>query len=94
MLFVADATSIDCIGRDFRLQNTDIIGITYNGTTATTIGGLTCQRWDSQTPHSHSWGLNEEENYCRNIPDFEEKPWCYTVSSGTRWDYCDVPLCI
>ena len=46
----------------------------YRGNISTTANGRTCQRWDSQSPHSHSRtpenypnsGL--EENYCRN-PD-------------------------
>ena len=48
----------------------------YRGTQSTTETGKTCQRWDTQSPHSHSrtpqnypnTGL--VENYCRN-PDGE-----------------------
>ena len=71
----------------------------FRGTISQTRKGLTCQRWDSQFPHRHMHITPEthpndglEENYCRN-PDGEERPWCYTASEGTRWDYCDVPLC-
>ena len=43
----------------------------YRGTHNVTVSGLTCQRWDEQSPHEHtvtpvevpSAGL--EENYCR-----------------------------
>ncbi|XP_066264356.1 uncharacterized protein [Branchiostoma lanceolatum] len=57
-----------------------------------------CQRWDSQTPHSHPHtpqahpdaGL--EENFCRN-PDDKERPWCYTTDPALRWSYCDVMEC-
>ena len=70
----------------------------YRGTISETAAGLTCQRWDSQSPHSHtrtaanypSSGL--EENYCRN-PDGEPRAWCYTTDPGTRWAFCDVPFC-
>ena len=59
---------------------------------------LECQRWDSQSPHTHSRtpesnpdsGL--EENYCRN-PDGEPRAWCYTTDPNTRWAFCDVPRC-
>jgi len=71
----------------------------YRGTKSTTVGGLTCQAWSSQSPHKHSRTPEKypdaglEENFCRN-PDGEPKgTWCYTTSSGKRWDYCGVPSC-
>eukprot|EP00058_Branchiostoma_floridae_P012504 XP_002597992.1 hypothetical protein BRAFLDRAFT_79777 [Branchiostoma floridae] len=61
-------------------------------------GDLVCQRWDSQSPHSHPYtpqahpdaGL--EENFCRN-PDNKERPWCYTTDGTQSWDYCNVMEC-
>merc|ERR1719396_265533 len=70
----------------------------YRGTIATTISGRTCQRWDSNEPHSHSRkranypNAGLEENYCRN-PDGEPSNWCYTTDINKRWDFCYVPLC-
>ena len=70
----------------------------YRGTIATTVSGKTCQRWDSQFPHSHSNSPSDrplsglEENYCRN-PDGEDTAWCYTTDSDKRWEACDVPTC-
>ncbi|XP_066293520.1 plasminogen-like [Branchiostoma lanceolatum] len=73
-------------------------GASYRGTVAVTITGKTCQRWDSQTPHTHdrtpanypSGGL--DENYCRN-PDNWYNLWCFTTDPDKRWEYCDVPDC-
>ncbi|XP_066263239.1 uncharacterized protein [Branchiostoma lanceolatum] len=73
-------------------------GASYRGTVSVTDTGITCQRWDSQTPHGHdmtpadyvSSGL--EKNYCRN-PDGEAGVWCYTMDPSTRWTYCKVPVC-
>ena len=68
-------------------------GTGYAGTANETNTGLQCQRWDSQTPHSHKWGsLGSDEDYCRN-PDNDRRPWCYTTSADTRWEYCDIPHC-
>ncbi|KAI8490987.1 hypothetical protein Bbelb_314060 [Branchiostoma belcheri] len=61
-------------------------------------GDRLCQRWDSQSPHTHPHtpqahpdaGL--EENFCRN-PDNKERPWCYTTDPALRWDYCNVMEC-
>ena len=77
-----------------RLQQKD-----YRGTINVTRSGRTCQRWDAQTPHTHSndpsaeplAGL-EDNNFCRN-PDFDEGAWCYTTDPEVRWEYCDVPAC-
>merc|ERR1711902_478286 len=70
----------------------------YRGTISETASGRTCQRWDSNEPHSHSRkranypNAGLEENYCRN-PDGEPASWCYTTDPDKRWDYCDVPVC-
>ena len=65
-----------------------------------TASGLPCQRWDSQSPHSHPNSdasrfpdatMGETTNYCRN-PDNDATLWCYTTTS-VRWDYCAVPMC-
>eukprot|EP00058_Branchiostoma_floridae_P014876 XP_002600364.1 hypothetical protein BRAFLDRAFT_66597 [Branchiostoma floridae] len=61
-------------------------------------GDRVCQRWDSQSPHSHPHtpqahpdaGL--EENFCRN-PDNKKRPWCYTTDETQIWDYCNVMEC-
>ena len=72
---------------------TDSKGTTYNGQKNTTKSGIVCQAWGTSTPHKHSFGkLADEKNYCRN-PDGENKPWCYTIDSKKRWDYCEIPRC-
>ncbi|XP_022321438.2 uncharacterized protein LOC111123420 isoform X1 [Crassostrea virginica] len=70
-------------------------GADYFGTSTRTQGGLTCMRWDSQSPHSHKYGnLKDQENYCRNPFGSEPKgPWCYTIDPNKRWDYCSIPMC-
>ena len=66
------------------------------GTTALTDTGKVCQRWDAQYPHTHhhlndGTYLDLKENYCRNYD--HERPWCYTLDPGTRWENCPVPRC-
>ena len=67
----------------------------YRGLINVSESGKTCQKWTSQTPHSHSRtpqnypgkGLGDH-NYCRN-PDGDEKgAWCYTTDPAHRWQYC------
>ncbi|XP_050751137.1 plasminogen-like [Gymnogyps californianus] len=73
-------------------------GEDYRGRIAITESGNACQQWNMQFPHRHGWipdrypckGL--EENYCRN-PDGEKRPWCYTINSSVRWEYCAIPQC-
>ena len=78
-------------------------GAGYKGCQTMTVGGNTCQRWDSDSPHGHSrgfhgpyqsyWeGLGEDAdaagNYCRN-PDGEPSIWCYTTNPDVRWELCE-----
>ena len=71
---------------------------------AVTQNGVTCQRWDAQTPHDHTSAsdaqyfpdatLSDASNFCR-IPtdDSTTEPWCYTTDPDTRWDLCAIPSC-
>jgi integrin beta 3 len=69
-------------------------GYEYTGRVSRTKSGKRCQRWDSQSPHKHSYkGLMAHENYCRNPEGKEDEPFCFTEEKSTRWEYCDVPFC-
>uniref|UniRef100_A0A3Q3JMG9 Hepatocyte growth factor n=1 Tax=Monopterus albus TaxID=43700 RepID=A0A3Q3JMG9_MONAL len=68
-------------------------GTDYRGTINITPEGVTCQRWDSQFPHKHSF-LSQNfkckdlrENYCRN-PDGIDYPWCFTTDPNQRIAKC------
>lgn len=71
----------------------------YLGKVNTTKDGLACQRWESQTPHSHTAPpdifpeLEDAENYCRNAGGEEERPWCFTTNSSVRWQHCNIAQC-
>ena len=93
LFFFQDGTITDCMNVDMRTRHVNIMGISYKGKVSKTMSGLTCQQWSSQSPHKHSLGKTEHSNYCRNVPEFEKGPWCYTSSSSKRWDLCDVPMC-
>lgn len=71
----------------------------YRGSVDTTPTGLTCQRWDSQHPHNHSYSPQDypckdlSENFCRN-PDGREFPWCFTTDPRVRMMFCShIPQC-
>ncbi|XP_030631574.1 hepatocyte growth factor a [Chanos chanos] len=71
----------------------------YRGTISVTPSGVTCQRWDSQFPHNHSYNPQNyrckdlRENYCRN-PDGAEIPWCFTTDPKVRKAFCtNIPRC-
>jgi len=74
-------------------------GWEYRGPQSLTWEGKICQAWTSQLPHGHdrtpdnypNSGLTE--NFCRNPDNRTEGPWCYTMDSGTEWQYCTVPSC-
>ncbi|XP_041366718.1 hepatocyte growth factor-like [Gigantopelta aegis] len=73
----------------------------YTGRKMTTSSGITCQRFDQQTPHIHFFlvpsrfnvaSLSDVENFCRD-PDTEGVPWCYTVDPSIRFTSCGIPFC-
>lgn len=68
-------------------------GANYFGHVNTTVSGRTCMRWDSQSPHGHSFGIVKDQgNYCRNPYKDEAKgPWCYTTDPNKRWEFCNIP---
>ena len=68
-------------------------GEEYKGSASTTVGGLTCQRWDSQYPHTHDEVIYEGENFCRNPGGRAPFPWCFTTERNVRWQLCDIPFC-
>ena len=76
-------------------------GKEYIGQISETANGTACQRWDSQSPHSHNYTTNDyypdatitdAANHCRNVDD-EDLPWCYTTDPDVRWEYCNIPDC-
>ena len=72
-------------------------GQTYAGGTFVTESGHLCQDWVAQSPHAHSAFdpslLHRAARECRNPGGLGERPWCYTVNSRVRWEYCDVQQC-
>uniref|UniRef100_A0A672IT41 Hepatocyte growth factor-like n=1 Tax=Salarias fasciatus TaxID=181472 RepID=A0A672IT41_SALFA len=74
-------------------------GADYKGTMNVTPEGVTCQRWDSQFPHNHTFLPQNfqckdlRENYCRN-PDGADYPWCFTTDPNQRRANCThIPRC-
>ena len=78
-------------------------GYRYTGEINQTVGGIPCQRWDTNSPHTNNFEnpshfpgnvttLSDLENYCRN-PGYDNATWCYTTDEHQRWDHCDVPKC-
>ncbi|KAK6188530.1 hypothetical protein SNE40_004688 [Patella caerulea] len=73
----------------------------YMGTKSMTKSLYTCQRWDSQYPHQHSYKEHDFPerkftliyNYCRTTPDSNE-PWCYTNDRKVRWEHCSINNCV
>ena len=77
-------------------------GQDYAGTVSKTRSDKTCQRWDSQSPHSHDYtdittfpddAFSDVNNFCRSPDGDSGGPWCYTTDPDTQWEYCDIPIC-
>ena len=75
-------------------------GVDYFGRVNQTINEIPCQRWSSQTPHSHTYTdpngfwdntVEEAESFCRNPTtpgQVNDWPWCFTSDPATQWDFC------
>ncbi|KAJ8967125.1 hypothetical protein NQ314_003077 [Rhamnusium bicolor] len=72
----------------------------YQGKVNMTKNSIPCQRWDSQSPHTHDSPpnifpeLKNSENFCRNAGGEEKRPWCFTTNPTIRWQHCDIPRCL
>ncbi|KAK7116174.1 hypothetical protein V1264_001901 [Littorina saxatilis] len=75
----------------------------YTHTVSVTKHGVTCQKWDVDTPHTRNHELvtklehfpiplDLDNNYCRIYPD-RTIPWCYTTDPGHKSDDCGIPAC-
>ncbi|XP_062618539.1 receptor-type tyrosine-protein phosphatase kappa-like isoform X3 [Saccostrea cucullata] len=70
----------------------------YMGTKSVTDSLFTCQRWDSQVPHRHSYNGNDfpdrrlPDKFCRTTKD-AARPWCYTSDKDKRWEHCNINNC-
>uniref|UniRef100_A0A8C7XYQ0 Macrophage stimulating 1 n=1 Tax=Oryzias sinensis TaxID=183150 RepID=A0A8C7XYQ0_9TELE len=74
-------------------------GKNYRGIVHKTRKGVTCQRWNVNTPHRTKINplthpeANLTENYCRNPDGDQHGPWCYTTDPKTEFDYCAIKQC-
>ncbi|XP_048886035.1 prothrombin [Brienomyrus brachyistius] len=74
------------------------IGLNYQGNSAVTISGKTCQYWKSNFPHkitefNVSLDASLTQNHCRNPDKSPEGPWCYTRDPTVRKEKCHIPKC-
>ena len=84
-------------------RSADGRGRDYRGELSYTTDGVSCQRWSRQYPHSHSYVTGDpdvdhleglgDHNHCRNPEERRRRPWCFTLQTASRWQYCDVPIC-
>lgn len=75
----------------------------YAGNLRNTLSGLTCQKWDTDSPHVNNFkdpslypdeSLAAADNYCRSPdPEFEGGPWCYTTDPAVERMLCNVVHC-
>ena len=80
----------------------DSLGSDYVGTISSTMTERECQRWDDQAPHQHDFtdpsmypdaSIPDAENFCRNLDDDPNGPWCFTNDPNVRRQTCNIPIC-
>jgi hypothetical protein len=62
----------------------------YEGSASVTVNGRLCQKWSSQTPHTHSYGSTGDHNFCRD-PSSSGTLWCYTTDPSVATENCADP---
>lgn len=85
----------ECVAGTLQVHSSE-----YRGKLATTVSGRTCQKWTSQSPHSHdrtaenypAAGLGDHNN-CRN-PDGWENLWCTIPPSDAKPCFVHAILCM
>ena len=53
-----------------------------------TVSGHSCQAWNVQWPHRHTFGYVGSHNFCRNPDNLTGGVWCYTTNPKVRWELC------
>ncbi|CAG2233824.1 HGF [Mytilus edulis] len=74
----------------------------YAGKRNCGLSGTTCQAWNQQTPHAHTYisgahfpdaSIDDAKNYCRDPAGSVGEPWCYTTNSSVLREICEIPEC-
>lgn len=92
VIAAAHAQTGPCVGPEAYRQSD---GRDYRGFVNTTISGIPCQKWSSQTPHGHGTIVPDvingigDDNYCRN-PTGASFAGCYTMDINVRFERCDI----
>ena len=93
----SEPVAMECIPNPNECGCDDVMHEDYRGTISTTESGYTCQAWDEQSPHVHTYTFttypngNLISNYCRSPTG--EWPWCFTTNPDVEWEYCRIPSC-
>ena len=73
-------------------------GLDYVGDTSTSVTGRPCKNW-IDVYGNVSWvkfpggeSVEEARNYCRNLWEFNDSPWCFEDISGPMTP-CSVAVC-